>query len=1049
MNLLKVGKAALASFAILSSMQLSAATPAQEKIIEKGYSQEWVNSLTAKGKKEVWSKDQLKYIGMPIGGMFAGQVYMGGDGDLWYWDIQNKRFYGPGFKGDAYYIKPMTQDKYKQVDQGFYISTESAGLKQLNKNGFNDIKFNGQYPIANVSLQEDGYPIAVDLQAYSPFSPTATDDSSLPITVLEYTLKNTTNIAQKVEIGGWLENIASKRTGVLGTGQLQNRVITSQGMTSVVCESLPVDQKKTTKADVVFEDFEGGTYDKWTVEGKAFGAEPFVRTDFAPHHKVSGHQGTVLVNSHNTREVASNNGADGLTGSLTSKEFTITHDYISMVVSGGNHKGKTEVQLIIDGKVVDAIQGNNSNKMVPKNFFVQKYLGKTAQLKVVDKATDNWAHIGVDYIVFTMNPKGTEAFQESHDYGNMTLAILDDQNVKASADVSSDALATAFDEVTLSKKSDIGKQISGGVNKTLELAPGESKTVKFAISWYFPNINSGERAMNGLKDMKNQKNYYTKFFQDSSSVAYYLNKNYNRLSGMTKNWVDTWYDSSLPNWFLDRSFLNVSTLASTVWHRFHNPKNATLDGRPYCWEGAYLGDGSCTHVLHYEQAMGRVFPDVTSDMREIVDYGLAFGEETGYIKYRAEFGYGHHKGYDHAVDGHAGTILRMYREYTLNPDAGFLVRNWPRVKKSIYCLINQDKELTGEADGILEGRQYNTLDRIWYGKVPWISGLYNAVLLAGEKMANDLGDEAFAKECSEIAQKGKISLNELYNGEYFYQKIDPKHNKTPNSNIGCHIDQLLGQYFAEQLQLGDAFDDDKAKKALDSIFKYNFLKDIGTWQENAKVKPLRRFSLPDEAGTTMCSFPKGQLKTGTSKEGVIGGYFSEAWTGQEHAVAALMIDKGMVEQGLAVVKAVHERYAPEKRNPYNEIEYGNHYSRAMSSYAPFVSISGFSHHALKAQIGFAPKLNAEKFKSAFIAAESWGSFEQEISGSKQTEKLTVNFGKLAVKELSFEGKASTAIVTVNNVAISADFSQIDGKLILKLANKLELTEGDTLKVEFK
>lgn len=46
--------------------------------------------LLERGKPEVFSGDELKYVGMPIGGCFAGTVYIGGDGKLWNWDILNQ-----------------------------------------------------------------------------------------------------------------------------------------------------------------------------------------------------------------------------------------------------------------------------------------------------------------------------------------------------------------------------------------------------------------------------------------------------------------------------------------------------------------------------------------------------------------------------------------------------------------------------------------------------------------------------------------------------------------------------------------------------------------------------------------------------------------------------------------------------------------------------------------------------------------------------------------------------------------------------------------------
>jgi uncharacterized protein (DUF608 family) len=59
------------------------------------------------------------FIGMPIGGINCGQVYIGEDGQLWYWDIFNIRKINPGGPGDKFYLNPMQQSK--EFEQGFAI----------------------------------------------------------------------------------------------------------------------------------------------------------------------------------------------------------------------------------------------------------------------------------------------------------------------------------------------------------------------------------------------------------------------------------------------------------------------------------------------------------------------------------------------------------------------------------------------------------------------------------------------------------------------------------------------------------------------------------------------------------------------------------------------------------------------------------------------------------------------------------------------------------------------------------------------------------------
>lgn len=51
-------------------------------------------------------------------------------------------------------------------------------------------------------------------------------------------------------------------------------------------------------------------------------------------------------------------------------------------------------------------------------------------------------------------------------------------------------------------------------------------------------------------------------------------------------------------------------------------------------------------------------------------------------------------------------------------------------------------------------------------------------------------------------------------------------------------------------------------------------------------------------------------------------YAQETQNGYEYAAAIQMIQIGMVEEGMAAIQAIRDRYDGEKRNPWNEIECG-------------------------------------------------------------------------------------------------------------------------------
>lgn len=861
---------------------------------QKGIDQEYIQKLKERGTPEIFSGKELKYIGMPIGGLTTGQVYLGGDGQLWYWDIFNINRIDPTNTGagDKFYLNPMTQDH--QFEQGFAIKIKKGITsihKELSFDGFSDITFRGEYPMAKVTYRSNDIPITIQLEAFSPFIPTKMEQSDFPAVVMQFTLKNDGDNPVDIELFGWLQNTSNLFSANQTNGKHLNKIVKSDNL----------------------------------------------------------------------------------------------------------------LQLITSSEV-------------------------------------------------------NEKSQQNPDHGNMSLSLLNSDDNSWSTPKVLDDIAYNLGAVTPSEKtesrSNLGNELTGAIGQKLHLAAQEERTVSFVLSWYFPNVNKVK--MPKLRNHENLRYFYSQKFNSAGDVALQINKAKEELFSSTKKWTETWYDSSLPYWFLDRTFINTSILASTSCYRFDDltddPYN---EGRFYALEGVYLGEGTCTHVFHYEQAFGRLFPNTARKLRDQIDFGLAW-DTNGYIKYRAEHSdIGKHDGRGYAIDGHAGTILRSYREHTMSKDAMFLNKNWRKIKMSIEYLIAQDSEETGVADGIIEGFQYHTLDRPWYGKISWITSLYNATLQVGFVLANEIGDTEFALYCKKIAESGSVNIiSELYNGEFFINTLDKDHLDAPNTNIGCHIDQVMGQGWALQAGLPRVLPKEETVSALRSIFKYNYQPDVGKYLDTAKIQPVRFYAHAGEGGTMLTSFPNGGTEQAPGKikhdwDKLTVGYFSENMTGFTYQAAGHMIAEGLVDEGLIVIDAIHKRYGPLKRNPYNEIEYGNHYIRAMASYGAFVSASGFTYHGPKGEIGFDPKISPEDFKSAFVAAEGWGSFTQERSGSRQSNSIALKYGKMTLTKINLvvpNGKSPSEVILLkNDKKMNNKFTQ-NGSILSVVFKTCELKKGEVISI---
>jgi hypothetical protein len=384
----------------------------------------------------------------------------------------------------------------------------------------------------------------------------------------------------------------------------------------------------------------------------------------------------------------------------------------------------------------------------------------------------------------------------------------------------------------------------------------------------------------------------------------------------------------------------------------------------------------------------------------------------------------------------------------MSVDDAFLTRNWPSIKKALNYLIEFDKN-DDAYDGLLDGEQHNTLDAEWYGKVHVLCSLYLAALRAGEEMAIDRGDADFQKLCRDTYEMGRTNIEKLYNGEYYVQIEDPAHPDAIGVGPGVYIDQVYGQFWANQVGLGRLYNPEHIRSALHAIWKYNFLTDVGPFRE--VFKPGRFYAWKGDGGVLMCTWPNGGI-TETQRQFWTFGYFNEVMSGFEHQLAAHMIaerDPELLTKGLAILRTVHDRYAPAKRNPYNEVEFSDFYARAMASYGSFLAACGFEYNGPSGVIGFDPVIHPENFRAPFTAAEGWGTYSQSFSANGMKAELSVTWGRVSVQTLRLnpqERDGKKEIVMLEGKRLEAH-QVIDGDGVsVELAMPVSIAAGQTLRI---
>lgn len=586
---------------------------------------------------------------------------------------------------------------------------------------------------------------------------------------------------------------------------------------------------------------------------------------------------------------------------------------------------------------------------------------------------------------------------------------------------------------------DSGKNDHGTVAVRFNLKPSEKKQIKFVLSWNCPNQYAyWEEYRDRTVKENGWKNYYALQFKTSYDSGKYALSNFDMLLSKTEQFKNAIWESTLPESVIDAVSSNLSVLKSPTVLRYE-------DGSVWAWEGVMQThgscEGSCQHVWNYAYAMPFLFPKLERSLREnTLKYAL---RDTGSTDFRINIPLGKEREEFRAcVDGHFGEIIKCYREWKISGDTEWLKSYSDKIFKMLdfaWSEQNIDKWDLNK-DGVLEGRQHHTLDMEMFGTSSWLQGFYLLALQCGAEMAEAVNLPKRAQMYRDLYEKGKKWTNEnLFNGEYFYHKIDlgdksiiegyPDTDSYWNEEAneikyqvanGSIIDQMLSDFHSNLIGCEGIFDKDKKDKALEYLFKNNYKKSM-----RDVTNMWRNFALNDEGGTIICTYPENEKAPAIPIP-----YCEECMTGFEYALAVLMIYEGKREYGEHMVKAIRDRYDGEKRNPWNEIECGSNYARSMASFALMNAYSGFKYDMSKKQMGFSPISNGTYLWSV---AKTYGT----VSINDEKMMLTVlgeplDLSTLLVEKckcVEIDGQKAVFTKTENGISLN---QAIKSKLIITL-----------------
>ncbi|ESP03323.1 hypothetical protein LOTGIDRAFT_237752 [Lottia gigantea] len=453
-----------------------------------------------------------------------------------------------------------------------------------------------------------------------------------------------------------------------------------------------------------------------------------------------------------------------------------------------------------------------------------------------------------------------------------------------------------------------GKDIGVAVCAFINVPSMSSKSLDFALAWDMPVIQFGAKEQHYARR-------YTRWFGTEGNagpnLCQHALKNYPMWEKKINDWQQPVLNSKkLPGWYKSALYNELYYISDggTVWldpHELDKNFKADINLHPVVKEYSRFGylEGMeyrmyNTYDVHhyasfalimlwpklqlslqYDMAATIVRNDETNmqylmsgekgptHIANTVPHDIGDPEEEPWKKVNC---YSIHPTHDWK-DLNTKFVLQVYRDYVATNDRKYLHEMYPVAVGVIEHAIDWDTD----GDGLIDNSGYadQTFDA-WTmkGASAYCGGLWLAALRVLCEMGFILGKTDDVDRYAAILKRGAESYQDkLWNGKYYeYDSSNSEHHDS------IMADQLSGQWYLHASDIKDeaVFPSDRVKTALKTVYENN-------------VKKFGNGNMGAINGTK----PDGSRDTSSPQS-------EEFWTGITYAVAASMIQEGLLDEGL-------------------------------------------------------------------------------------------------------------------------------------------------------